>query len=84
MPKTKRKQKPKTAMKQKPNPIKAVRGALGESQTEFAARFEVNQSTVQRWESKGLPHKGPPRLVFNQLLSVIRDLKKPINAREDA
>jgi DNA-binding transcriptional regulator YiaG len=41
---------------------------LGESQAAFAARFGVHQSTVQRWEEKGPPPRGPGRVAIERLL----------------
>lgn len=34
--------------------IKAARASLGESQEEFARRFGVHQSTIARWEARGV------------------------------
>lgn len=48
--------------------IKAIRIRLGESQTEFARRFGVNQSTVHKWETKGLPNRGTARVAVESLL----------------
>jgi DNA-binding transcriptional regulator YiaG len=41
-----------------PEMVKAAREGLGESQTAFAERFGVNQSTVCRWEVEGVPDRG--------------------------
>lgn len=39
-----------------PSDIKLLREQrLRESQADFAARFGVNQTTVYRWETRGLP-----------------------------
>jgi DNA-binding transcriptional regulator YiaG len=35
--------------------IKAIREKLGETQAAFAERFGVDQATVHRWETRGLP-----------------------------
>lgn len=40
--------------------IRAVRVKLNESQTAFARRLEVDQSTLSRWERYGLPDRWPP------------------------
>jgi transcriptional regulator with XRE-family HTH domain len=42
--------------------VAITRNRLGESQTEFAKHFGVNQSTIQRWE-KGKIKKIPPGTV---------------------
>lgn len=38
--------------------VKAARERLGESQTAFAKRFGVDQSTIHRWETDGVPDRG--------------------------
>lgn len=38
--------------------IRLVREQLGESQQEFARRIGVHQTTLHRWETRGLPSKG--------------------------
>jgi DNA-binding transcriptional regulator YiaG len=42
----------------KPADIKRARKRLGESQAVFARRFNVDQSTVHRWEEGDLVIKG--------------------------
>jgi DNA-binding transcriptional regulator YiaG len=42
----------------KPADIKRARKRLGESQADFARRFNVNQSTVHRWETGDLVIEG--------------------------
>jgi predicted transcriptional regulator len=41
-----------------PTDIKRHRKRRGESQTEFAVHFKVNQSTIHRWETGKLPIEG--------------------------
>ncbi len=53
-------------------PIKAIRSWLGENQTEFAQRFGVNQSTVNRWENKGVPDRGTARMAIERLMNDLR------------
>lgn len=48
--------------------IKAARTKLGETQTAFAERFGVDQATVHRWETKGLPERGTARVAVESLL----------------
>jgi DNA-binding transcriptional regulator YiaG len=48
--------------------IKAARLRLCENQTEFAKRFGVDQATVHRWETKGLPARGAARVAVENLL----------------
>lgn len=51
--------------------IRAVRKHLGESQAAFAARFGVDQSTVHRWETEGVPSRGAARVAIENLLKSI-------------
>ena len=50
------------------NDIRAARARLHETQAEFAARFEVDQSTIANWEAKGPPQRGPAAIVIKQVL----------------
>jgi DNA-binding transcriptional regulator YiaG len=50
--------------------IKAERNRLRETQTEFARRFGVDQSTVHRWETNGVSGSITARFVA----SVLREL----------
>jgi len=59
------------SMKRSPLDIKAVRERLGESQEKFAERFGVDQCTISRWETDGLPDRGPSKLIER----AIRDLR---------
>lgn len=52
--------------------IKAIRKSLGESQTEFARRFGVDQATIHRWETSGEPSRGPARIVLENLRQAVR------------
>ena len=52
--------------------IKAARELLGETQAQFGARFRVDQSTIHRWETRGVPDRGPAQMLVENLLS---DLK---------
>lgn len=54
-----------------PDEIKHARIGLGETQKEFAARFGVNQSTVQRWETLGLPSSGIARNTVEKFMAEI-------------
>lgn len=57
-----------------PESIKAARTKLGETQAAFAERFGVDQATIHRWETKGLPeHGAAPKAVE----AVLRDLEAP-------
>lgn len=51
--------------------IKQARQRLGESQSEFATRFAVNQATAHRWETDGPPENGPAMILLRQLLEQI-------------
>ena len=48
--------------------IKAARNLLKETQAAFAKRFGVDQSTVHRWETEGLPENGAARVAVENLL----------------
>jgi DNA-binding transcriptional regulator YiaG len=50
-----------------------ARDALNESQTEFAKRFEVDQSTIHRWETDGPPKSGPAVIALRQLIEKIEE-----------
>lgn len=54
--------------------IKSAREKLGESQSAFAARFQVNQSTIARWEMYGPPERGPAAVVVEHLLGTLGSL----------
>lgn len=52
--------------------IKAARFQLGESQAAFGLRFGIDQSTVHRWETNGLPERGTARVAVENLLEQLR------------
>ena len=52
-----------------PEVVKAARERVGESQTAFAARFGVDQTTVHRWETKGVPSRGAAGKAIERVLS---------------
>lgn len=60
-----------------PEEIKSARVVLGETQTVFAARFGVDQSTVHRWETEGVPNNGTARLIVEQFLARFRHKAQP-------
>lgn len=49
--------------------LKAERERLGESQAQFGERFGVDQSTVHRWESSGIPARGTTQIAVEKILS---------------
>jgi DNA-binding transcriptional regulator YiaG len=49
--------------------IKQTREKLRETQAAFGARFGVDQSTVHRWETEGLPERGAARIAVESVLS---------------
>lgn len=51
--------------------IRRAREKVGESQAAFAVRFDVDQSTVHRWETKGPPTRGPVRRALASEISRI-------------
>lgn len=57
--------------------IRAARDALGETQTVFAARFGVDQATVHRWETRGLPENGTARVAVEQFVKAEAEQAAP-------
>jgi DNA-binding transcriptional regulator YiaG len=51
--------------------IKRAREHLQENQTQFAGRFGVDQSTIHRWESNGLPDRGTALIAVQAILQEI-------------
>lgn len=51
--------------------IRKAREQVGESQAAFGGRFDVNQSTIARWETSGPPTRGPARKALARELSII-------------
>lgn len=47
--------------------IKALRERLGESQTAFAARFGLDQSTISLWEAGNTIPRGPSVKLLDQI-----------------
>jgi DNA-binding transcriptional regulator YiaG len=56
--------------------IKKARIRLGESQHAFSKRFGVDQSTVHRWETRGLPEGGTSRLIVARMLAELKVLQE--------
>lgn len=54
--------------------IRQAREQLGESQAEFGRRFGVDQSTVHRWETDGLPNRGTARMFVERFILDFPDL----------
>ena len=54
-----------------PEAIRKARDALNESQTQFATRLGVNQTTISRWENAIIPIAGPGRILLERLLQDI-------------
>lgn len=51
--------------------IRRAREKTGESQMAFGARFDVDQSTVHRWETEGPPKRGPARAAVQREVEAI-------------
>ncbi len=49
--------------------LKQVRDRLKESQAAFAVRFGVDQATIHRWETDGVPDRGPAKKMVEIVLS---------------
>ena len=50
------------------NELKRIRIKFGESQTAFARRLGINQSTLCRWEANGLPDRAFTKEAVRQRL----------------
>ena len=48
--------------------IRKVRDNLQETQAVFGARFGVDQATVHRWETRGIPARGTTRVLLENFL----------------
>jgi transcriptional regulator with XRE-family HTH domain len=48
--------------------IRAIRSALKETQTVFAARFGIDQTTLSRWETRGVPNDAITRFWVEKIL----------------
>lgn len=59
-----------------PEHIKRIRLALGENQTKFAKRFGVDQSTIHRWETYGVPDRGAAPIAVDRILKEIKQLER--------
>lgn len=51
--------------------VRKVRDYFEESQSKFAERFGVDQSTIHDWETKGLPERGTTRLAFAMFVNAL-------------
>ena len=55
-----------------PADLKALRKHLGETQLIFAARFGVDQATIHRWETDGIPDVGAARVAVERFAQDFR------------
>lgn len=53
--------------------VKKIRESLGETQEEFARRIGVDQGTISRWETAGVPSTGAARAA---VLAVAKSLEE--------
>lgn len=51
------------------NDIKRVREERKESQEAFAGHFGVDQTTIHRWETGGVPSRGPAAALIERVLA---------------
>jgi DNA-binding transcriptional regulator YiaG len=49
--------------------IRDAREGIGETQAQFAARLGVDRATLSRWETTGIPHKGPGRELMRRVIA---------------
>lgn len=54
-----------------PQEIRDARAKVSESQEVFATRFGVDQSTVHRWETIGVPERGTTLMAVERVLADI-------------
>lgn len=59
-----------------PDKIKTARENRGETQEVFGRRFGVDQSTVHRWETEGVPNRGPARQLIERVLAELSQTAK--------
>jgi DNA-binding transcriptional regulator YiaG len=59
--------------------VRSARTQLGETQAAFGSRFSVDQSTVHRWETVGVPERGTARVLVQKFLD---ELEKSREAAE--
>lgn len=60
--------------------ILAARRSVGESQAEFAKRFGVEQNTVHRWETIGIPTTGTTRIAIERVLADLNTVEDTISS----
>lgn len=60
--------------------ILTARRRLGESQAKFGKRFGVEQNTIHRWETIGIPETGTTRALIERVLT---DLASPRDGHPD-
>jgi DNA-binding transcriptional regulator YiaG len=60
-----------------PEAIRRARGALGETQAQFAHRVGSDQATVSRWENGRLPKRGSALLLLRRVLAEINSVYHP-------
>jgi DNA-binding transcriptional regulator YiaG len=56
--------------------IKNARERIGESQEDFAKRFGIDQATLSRWETTGVPERGPGRKIVERVLFELREASR--------
>ena len=56
--------------------ILKARTELGETQTVFAARFGVDQSTIHRWETTGVPERGTAAFAVERVILELESEKQ--------
>ena len=52
--------------------IRKARERLGESQEAFGQRCGVDQATISRWETEGIPERGAGRKIAERVLAELR------------
>ena len=57
--------------------LRSTRERLGETQAQFARRFGVDQTTIHRWESDGLPERGPARMALERVIAEVGEQPRP-------
>ncbi len=52
--------------------LRSARLRIGETQEQFCIRFGVDQTTLSKWETSGLPRTGPGRMLIERVLKEIK------------
>ncbi len=54
--------------------LRSARLRIGETQEQFCIRLGVDQTTLSKWETNGLPRTGPGRMLLEKVLTELLDM----------